>query len=109
MQIFISYKREEEAFARQLHSAINSWGFHSWLDVNEIRPGQDWDTSIHAGLKSSPIVVGILTPESLTSENVLDEWGYALSTGKRLFLLWLRSVPEEDIPPRYIRIQRIDL
>lgn len=72
-----------------------------------IKPGDDWDTCIHAGLKACDVVVGLLTPESVHSRNVLDEWGYANSSGKTLLLLWLRETPESEVPPRYIRIQRI--
>ncbi|MBA3867854.1 MAG: toll/interleukin-1 receptor domain-containing protein [Anaerolineae bacterium] len=108
MHVFISYKREEEAFARRLHDEVESWGFEPWLDVLNIQQGEEWDHAIHAGMRAAEIVIGVLTPASLTSKNVLDEWGYALSTDKRLFLLWLQNVPELDIPPRYIRIQRID-
>lgn len=107
--IFLSYKREDEAFARRLHAFISDCGHNVWLDVVNIMPGADWDTEIHNGMRSADIVIGVLTPESLASRNVLDEWGYANSTGKRLFLLWLRDVDEADIPPRYIRIQRIDV
>ena len=109
MQVFISYKREDVDFARRLYASVQASNFTPWLDVVNLRPGDDWDTSIHQGMKNSEIIVGVLTPESLASRNVLDEWGYALSTGKRLFLLWLREVDEADIPPRYIRIQRIDM
>jgi hypothetical protein len=109
MHVFISYKREEVEFAKRLYGLIQACNFTPWLDVMNLQPGEDWDSAIHQGLKNAEIVVGVLTQESLASNNVLDEWGYALSTGKRLFLLWLREVDEADIPPRYIRIQRLDL
>ena len=107
MRVFISYKREDEAFARRLYAEIVAWGYSPWLDVLDIPAGQGWDTAIHNGLRRADVVLGLLTPDSLNSPNVLDEWGYALTTGKRLLLLWLRPVAEADIPPRYIRIQRI--
>lgn len=109
MQIFISYKREDEIFARSLHNELKSWGYVPWLDVVHIPAGEPWDSAIHRGLRDSEIVIGILTANALASGNVLDEWGYALSTEKRLILLWLTDVIEADVPPRYIRIQRIDL
>jgi MFS family permease len=114
MQIFISYKRQDQSFAERLREMFLSWGHQAWLDVVDIPAGtaegsKGWDDAIHQGMKSSQVVVGVLTPESLTSENVLDEWGWALTNQRRLFLLWLRDVSEEDIPPRYIRIQRIDV
>lgn len=109
MQIFISYKREDQAFAEIVHEKIALWGFKAWLDVVDIKAGEEWDTAIFRGMKSSQIVIGVLTRKSLASGNVLDEWGYALSTEKRLILLWLEDVDEADIPPRYIRIQRLDV
>ncbi|MEL6408268.1 MAG: TIR domain-containing protein [Chloroflexota bacterium] len=109
MKIFISYKRRDEAVARKLHDRITTWGYQAWLDVEDIKPGEEWDTAIHKGLRDANIVIGLLTPESLASDNVLDEWAYALSTGKRLFLLWIREIQEANMPPRYIRLQRIDM
>lgn len=106
--IFISYKREDETFARHLHHQLRAWGYNVWLDVLDLHPGNDWDSSIHKAMEAAQIVIGVITPASLASRNVLDEWGYALSNNKTLLLLWLKDVPEEKIPPRYIRIERID-
>ncbi|MBN1200622.1 MAG: toll/interleukin-1 receptor domain-containing protein [Anaerolineae bacterium] len=111
MQVFISYKREDLAFARRLDERLRTWGCETWLDVDDIpyaTPGKKgWDDAVFAGLKASDVVIGVMTPESVTSKNVLDEWDYADRTAKSLMLLMLRSVPEKDIPFRYGRIQRI--
>jgi hypothetical protein len=109
MRVFISYKRQDVEFAKQLCQFIATCGVDPWLDVLHLEPGRAWDNDIHKALKDSQMVIGVLTPESLASENVLDEWGYALSTQKRLLLVWLRDVDEADIPHRYIRLQRIDM
>ncbi|MCL4251277.1 MAG: TIR domain-containing protein [Anaerolineae bacterium] len=114
MDIFISYKREYEDFAKRLYQSLVGWGHQPWLDVFHIPPGtapetKGWDDAIHSAMKAARVVVGLLTPEALKSEAVLDEWGWALTNSRRLFLLWLRDIDEEEIPPRYIRIQRIDL
>jgi formylglycine-generating enzyme required for sulfatase activity len=114
MKIFISYKREDEAFARRLYDRIKDWGYSPWLDVLHIPHGttsdsKGWDDAIFAGMKAADIVIGIMTPKSLKSANVLDEWDYALRNQQRFYILWLYDVPEADIPPRYGRIQRIDM
>lgn len=106
--VFISYKRQDESFARELHRQIQSWGLQAWIDVIDIQPGKEWDVEIHQALKRCDVVIGLLTPESVISKGVLDEWGYADSNGKPLYLLWMQDVNEADIPPRYIRIQRIE-
>lgn len=107
-QVFISYKREDEPFARKLCEHIREWGYQPWLDVDEIQPGDDWARMINTGLKASEIVLGIMTPESVHSQNVLNEWSFAAATQKRFFLLLLREVSAEDIPHEHIRRQWID-
>ncbi|HEX2623093.1 MAG TPA: toll/interleukin-1 receptor domain-containing protein, partial [Phototrophicaceae bacterium] len=84
LQAFISYKSEYRDFAERLRDSLLAWGHHAWLDVKDIHAGEDWDTAIHQGMKTSQIVIGVLTPESLRSDNVLDEWGWALSNQRRL-------------------------
>src|SRR5690348_8475233 len=108
MRVFISYKREDEEFARRLSRILQSWGYSAWLDVEQIIPGEDWDTQIYSGLRSCDVVLGILTPKSVASVNVLDEWGWALSNNKPLIPLKFEEVLPADIPPRYIRAQYID-
>jgi hypothetical protein len=108
-RIFISYKRQDENFARELRQFLIKWEHVVWLDVVDIRPGENWDTAIHNGLLKADTVIGVLTPESVQSNNVLDEWGYALTNRKQLLLIQLRQVNDIHIPPRYIRIQRINI
>lgn len=113
MQVFISYKREDEAFARRLYAEIAAWGYSPWIDVVHIPPGtspntKGWDDAIFDAMKAAEVVIGVMTPASVASENVLDEWDYALRNQKRLFILWLQDILEADIPPRYGRIQRLD-
>ena len=108
-QIFISYAREHEAFARRLYSEIETWGHVPWLDVINIHPGENFDTAIHVGMEAAEVILGVMTPESLQSENVLDEWAYARENNKRLILLLLCEVSKSQIPPQYIRKQRINL
>src|SRR5262249_20204132 len=60
---------------------------------------------IDEGLKASDIVIGLMTPESVASRNVKNEWDWALANHKRLVLLMLRPC---DVPHRYISINYLD-
>jgi hypothetical protein len=108
--IFISYRHHQtdEEFALRLYNVLNSWGYKVWLD-KDIAGGYNWVTAIHQGLKDSDVILGILTPESLESKNVLNEWGYGIATGKHLILLWLKDIIEAEIPHHYMHLQRINL
>jgi eukaryotic-like serine/threonine-protein kinase len=111
-QVFISYSRKDETFALQVREFLIEQGCHPWIDVYDIPKGTDpevniigWDDAIDSGLKVSDIVLGIMTPESVASHNVLNEWGWAISNKKPLLLLFLRDC---DVPHRYARINYID-
>lgn len=90
-QIFISYARIDEPFARQLAAALSDSGADVWLDVEDIPAGMKWSSAIQQGLKSSEILVVIISPESMASNNVEDEWQYFLDKKKPVIPLLLRQ------------------
>jgi hypothetical protein len=111
MQVFISYQRKEEAFARRLREYLQAWGYSVWLDVEDIPRIGYWDNAIDESLKTSDVVVGIVTPEAVDPKigiNVQNEWAWA-QDNKRPFLLLLRGeIPQEAMPHRYKRLLWID-
>lgn len=111
VQIFISYKHQEKTstFVKRLVGFIRAWGYKTWLDVEDIPPGANWDDTVDEDLRASDVVVGVITPEALdpkTGRNVLDEWDAALRYKRHFIPLLLREV--DHIPTRYGRIQYID-
>jgi HEAT repeat protein len=112
IRVFISYKREDQAFAEKLRTQLRSWGYATWLDVDDIPAGIEqgsggWDSAIHTGMKASKAIIGLQTAKSFASENVLDEWDFAKRTERRLLFLRLEKIDEEVIPPRWGRPQYI--
>src|SRR5690606_41798215 len=101
--VFISYKREDQPDAEKLWQTLHEWGYDSWLDVKNIRSGisresSTWIDAIHQGLKKSAVLIGIITPESLQSQNVKDEWYWARKANRRVLLLRLRPFDAQDMP-----------
>lgn len=108
-KIFISYKSEEITFAKELREKLISWGFDVWLDkAGGIGVGASWVQEIDKALKWSDIIVGVLTPASLASENVQNEWFHAKQFKKPLYLLWLKDIDEREVSHLYSMLQRID-
>src|SRR5688572_33196406 len=101
MQVFISYSRTDGEFAERIRDQIRSMGYDTWRDLDNIRKGQHWDDAIDQGLNRSEVVVGVLSPESVTSSNVKNEWAWALANDRPLVLLFYRPCA---IPHRYVRI-----
>lgn len=77
--VFLSYKSEDEEWVRRLKQALVERGLRVWLDRDEIRPGDRFVRALENGIETSGAVVMIVSPESLRSEWVRDEYERALT------------------------------
>lgn len=96
--IFISYSRKDEIFARLLATDLERMGGTIWIDVDNIPIGSDWRNEIQVGLKASDILVLIVSPDSMLSREVKKEWSAFYQEKKPIIPVVLRSVsmmPEE--------------
>ncbi len=79
--IFISYKREEQAEARKLADALEQEGWSVWWDL-KLRAGQDFDDVIEEVLQKAKCVIVLWSKESVKSRYVKAEAAYALEHNK---------------------------
>jgi tetratricopeptide (TPR) repeat protein len=86
-RIFISYSRIDEPFARKITEALTQAGVDVWLDSLRIPAGIKWSSAIQDALISCDLMVLILSPDSMSSSNVEDEWQYFLDHKKPLIPL----------------------
>lgn len=103
--IFISYHRSDAGVARQVREYFSTRGVATWMDEFDIPAGAYWPDEIDKGLEDSHTVVGLVSPDSIASRNVKNEWDWALENARPLVLLLLRPC---TIPHRYISISWID-
>ncbi len=92
--VFISYRRADERWARQLHARLAAQGIHAWYDVR-IGAGQDWRTATASALESAKIFVLLFSTAASESEEVTKELA-AATLQKKLIV----PVRLEDIQPR---------
>jgi hypothetical protein len=110
MQVFISYAhypQDDKIFIIHLCEQVKAWGYKVWLD-DDIKPGENFNRSIHQAESEATIVIGILTPESVLRQYVDGEWTWALQNNKTLILVMLREVEKKAIPPAYANLDYID-
>ena len=88
--IFISYSRKDEAFAYQLASALEQYGRDIWIDREDIHAGKNWSNAIQQGLDNADVMLIVLSPDSMASVNVTNEWQYFLDHGKTIIPVLLR-------------------
>ncbi|MBL8147573.1 MAG: TIR domain-containing protein [Anaerolineae bacterium] len=103
--VFISYSRKDERFARQLATALSNRGYDVWIDVEDIPAGMKWSSAIQQGLDSANVMVVVISPDSMVSTNVEDEWQYFLDQRKPVVPILLR---EAKVHFQLSRIQYID-
>ena len=104
-QIFVSYPRKNAEFALQMAKELKAEGFQVWFDQLDIQAGSRWDDEVQKALGECEIFMVILTPEAIESQNVKDEIGYAIDSGKRILPLLLEKC---NIPFRLRRFQYVD-
>lgn len=71
----------------------------------DIPAGSRWDVEVEKALEASEIFMIIMTPTAIASENVRDEIGYAIDTGKRFLPVLLEKC---NVPLRLRRFQYVD-
>lgn len=83
-KIFISYARKDKDYVYTLAKELRRIGLDIWID-QDIEPGSNWDKTIEKALRSCDKMLLIVSPASMLSENVQDEWSYFLEEGKAVF------------------------
>jgi hypothetical protein len=88
--VFISYGREDRAYARHLAADLRSRGFGAWMD-DRIDTGDRWWQTIVQAVRASAAVIVVMTPEAEQSEWVEKEILLAQREKKPIFPLLLRG------------------
>lgn len=74
--IFISYERGSEAVADVIREGLKQANFQVWQDTQNIRGTQRWPVVVNQALQDCARLVLLLTPKSMASEEVFNEWFY---------------------------------
>ncbi len=80
-EIFISYRRSDEARARLLHAQLRAEGVEAWYDA-QIGAGQDWRTATAKALQTSRIFVLLFSKAAAESEDIAKELAAAIFSKK---------------------------
>ncbi len=70
---FVSYSREDEDRVRILAKELENKGFDVWLDVLDIKPGEEWGKALEIAIKNAGAFLVVLTPSAANSPFVRNE------------------------------------
>lgn len=104
-KIFISYARVDADFVLKLCEDLKTSGIGIWIDQFDISVGEIWDQKIQEAILKCDFILVILSPNSVSSQSVLDELYFALEVNKKILPVMYQSC---DVPLRIRRIQYCD-
>jgi tetratricopeptide (TPR) repeat protein len=81
--VFLSYAGTDEAWVRRLAEDLKRYGVRVWLDRDEIRPGDRFVDALERGLEQSDSVALVVSPESMASGWVAEEYNRAVALTMR--------------------------
>ena len=102
--IFISYKREEQAKAKCLADALSRKGWNVWWDP-KLRAGERYNDVIEQELKKTRCVIVLWSKLSVASKYVKDEARFALNRQKLIPV----AIEEVDLPFRFDELHTVQL
>ena len=90
-EIFISYRRADEVWARLLHAQLRAEGVESWYDAH-IAPGEDWRIATAKALEASRIFVLLFSSNAAESSDIAKELAAATLEKKLIIPVRLENI-----------------
>lgn len=91
--IFISYSKQNLAFARYLRALLEGEGFAVWMDEAQLPPSARWWKSIEQNIESCAAFVVIMSPQAYESDWVEREILLAEGRKRPIFPVLLAGEP----------------
>jgi cellulose biosynthesis protein BcsQ len=104
-KVFISYSHEDVQFVRNLANELKNADVDVWWDINELKGGADWSRTIQDALNESQYCIVVLTPDSVASSWVAQEYSYALANNIKVVPIYLRAC---NVPIALVSRQYVD-
>jgi hypothetical protein len=105
LNVFISYSRDDLAFADQLRAALLAYDFAVTIDRESITSGDDWKKRLGLLIRDADTIVFVLSPSSARSPTCAWEAKEAASLGKRIIPILCRPLGDAIPPPELAALQ----
>ena len=90
-KVFISYSRKDLDFVEELASDLQDVGFNVWYDLSGLEGGSRWSQEIEKAIRTSDHVIMVISPDSITSKWVEEEFLLAGELKKNIIPLHYRK------------------
>jgi formylglycine-generating enzyme required for sulfatase activity len=89
-RLFVSHSTQDNAWCRELVTALKAAGYDVWYDEQGLTGGAVWIETLQREVQSRDVFVIVLTPEAWTSPWVQEEVRLALSTQRIILPVMLK-------------------
>ena len=96
--VFLSYHSGDGEWVARLKTRLVSHGIRVWLDSEQIRPGDRFPGALARAIDQVHCVVVVLSPGSVASPWVEEEYSLALARGRRVVAVLIEDVE----PPGFL-------
>ena len=99
MKIFLSYSSEDRVIAERLALQLKKGGLDIWDPAEALFPGDNWALHIGNALQESDAMVVLVSPHSMKSQWVRQEFEFAMGSDRykgRLIPVLVK--PTKDMP-----------
>lgn len=102
---YLSYSREDSAFADVLEGDLRDAGNEVWRDTRSIEDGDDWADAIQAAREAAAAFVVLLSPSSATSDWVLADVEHARRRRAPVLVAWIADC---ELPEALVGVPTVD-
>jgi hypothetical protein len=106
--VFISYARTDQGFARDLNNALQKLQRDTWIDWRSIPDSAQWRAEIFAAIEAADNFLFIISPNSLHSWMCGQEAVHAVANRKRIVTILYHLVEHDALLPGLKEIQWIN-
>jgi TIR domain-containing protein len=95
--VFISHARKDRVAVDRFDEVLRLAGYQTWVDRSMLAGGEDWSRELRQAIASSAALVVVVSPASLASPVVREEYDEALRLGIPVLAVLLkpaRRIPE---------------
>jgi len=96
-KIYVSYNQRDQAIAARVVEGLRKRGHTVLWDIDLLRAGLDWRVVLAQGLRDAPVVLSILTSNSVSASYPMSELGAARVLGKILIPLIFDNIDYPNV------------
>jgi WD40 repeat protein len=97
-KLFLSYSRKDRSFVDRLSETLIASGQDVWVDLQDIRPSEDWVNAIYSSIERADAFVFVVSPDSVDPTSVcVQEIDHAAAHNKRIIPIVCRNVDTRTI------------